>query len=459
MVVTDLSRYTRHLTEHTELRVQENRTVRIVLANGNIMENERTASGGVSARIHQNKVWGFASAPAIDDDTVKSVISAATENAAFLSAKKRCQETRLPSTQAAGHHDFSDGKQETPQKKLLEFLRILDSHIVTKHKKVSARSLALSILDMEKSLLTRDGSQSYLLVPKTSLFLSLTALRNGVPTELYDVHGGLGRFEDNFSEPQQLFARIDQQVEHLMKKAEGIYPRAGTQEVILGPDVTGILAHEAIGHTVEADMVLGGSVAGEYLNQQVADPLVSLVDYAHAAMGRRCPVPVYVDDEGSEAKDVVIIKDGWLRSYLHTKETAQHFGVSPTGNARAFAFSDEPLIRMRNTAILPGVNKLQDMISSVEDGYYLMRSGNGQADSTSEFMFGIVLGYEIKDGKLGRGLRDITISGVAFDVMKTVSMVSDDMSWRTAGMCGKKQPIPVGMGGPAVKCNVNIGGR
>ena len=73
-------------------------------------------------------------------------------------------------------------------------------------------------------------------------------------------------------------------------------------------------------------------------------------------------------------------------------------------------------------------------------------------------MFGIGLGYEIKNGKLGRAIRDTTISGVAYDVLKTVSMVSDHMHWTGAGMCGK-QPIPVGMGGPAVKCRVSIGGR
>ena len=177
------------------------------------------------------------------------------------------------------------------------------------------------------------------------------------------------------------------------------------------------------------------------------------------ALGKTCPVPVYVDDEGTKAEDAVIIDKGILKGYMHNKESAAHFGTSPTGNARAFQFSDEPLIRMRNTAILPGTSKLADMIASVDDGYYLVRPSNGQADSTSEFMFGVTLGYEIKGGKLGRAIRDTTISGVAFDLLKSVTMVSDDMKWTCAGMCGKKQAIPVGMGGPALKCVVSIGGR
>jgi TldD protein len=74
-------------------------------------------------------------------------------------------------------------------------------------------------------------------------------------------------------------------------------------------------------------------------------------------------------------------------------------------------------------------------------------------------MFGVVMGYEIKNGKLGKALKNTTISGIAFDMLKTVTMVSDEMSWSCAGMCGKKQAIPVGMGGPAVKCRINIGGK
>ena len=114
---------------------------------------------------------------------------------------------------------------------------------------------------------------------------------------------------------------------------------------------------------------------------------------------------------------------------------------------------------MRNTSIHPGKDKLEDMIASVDDGYYLIQSNNGQADTTGEFMFGVTMGYEIKNGKLGKALLDTTISGVAFEMLKTVDMVSDKVVWVSSGMCGKKQPMPVGMGGPALRCKVKIGGR
>lgn len=223
--------------------------------------------------------------------------------------------------------------------------------------------------------------------------------------------------------------------------------------------MTGMLSHEAVGHTVEADLVLGGSVAAASLNKRVASDKVSLVDFAHTAFGKTAPLPIYLDDEGTPTEDVVIIKDGILVGYMNNRESAEHFCMKPSGNARAFDFSDEPLIRMRNTAILPGTDKLKDMIASVDDGYYLISSGNGQADLTGEFMFSVSMGYEIKKGKIGRALLDTTVSGVAFDMLKTVDMVSDEVIWSSSGYCGKKQPMPVGLGGPALRCRIMMGGR
>jgi len=83
-----------------------------------------------------------------------------------------------------------------------------------------------------------------------------------------------------------------------------------------------------------------------------------------------------------------------------------------------------------------------------DDGLLLVRPSNGQADSTSEFMFGIILGYEIKNGKIGKAIKDTTISGVAFDMLDTVTMVSRDMKWKSGGMWRQETALlPVGMGG------------
>jgi len=37
--------------------------------------------------------------------------------------------------------------------------------------------------------------------------------------------------------------------------------------------------------------------------------------------------------------------------------------------------------------------------------------------------------------------------------------VSDDMQWTCAGYCGKKQPMVVSMGGPAIRARAHLGGQ
>ena len=459
MIKQDLSKYAELFKSYTEIRVQENRSNHLTMVNGDLMGNSKQSQSGVSARCYHNGSWGFASNPNINDKAIKDVIVKANKNAEFLGIKDNNPKGDLPKTWGECDKSFATVKPRKTQKELIDFLQAIDTHLSETYPDLTSRTVVISNLDMEKQLYNSEGANAYTLIPRTMIYAVMTLTVDEKPYDLYKVYGGLGQFEDNFEKPEELYAEMAEQYKHLKNKSEGVYPEAGYKDVILDADLAGILAHEAIGHTTEADLVKGGSVAGDFLNEKVATELVTLVDFANTAMGETCPTPVYVDDEGTESEDTVIIENGILKNYMNNKELALYFDDKPTGNARAYGFYDEPLVRMRNTAILPGTSKLEDMIASIDDGYYLIKSSNGQADSTSEFMFGVVLGYEIKNGKLGKAIKDTTISGIAFDVLKTVTMISDDMSWSNGGMCGKKQMIPVGMGGPAIKCKVNIGGK
>lgn len=444
---------------HTELRAQENRQRRVTLLDGNLVANARSETSGVSARVYKNGVYGFSSMAECTGQAAEAVLKAATDNAVFMDSHINKGKGALPIVLPA---DIAKAKviRDAEQKQYIDFLKEADAYITKKYPNLKSRSVVLTEDSMEKILYTSDGCCGHTTVPRSYIYVFLNSeTPAGVPVELFQSIGGSGNFEDNFKDLSRLYGEIDTLYEKLMQKREGVYAQTGYKTVVLGGILSGMLAHEAVGHTVEADLVLGGSVAGPNLNRRVGSELVNLVDYAHTAFGKEAPLPVYLDDEGVPAEDAVLIKDGILTGYMNNRESAQHFGMKPQGNARAWSFSDEPLIRMRNTAVLPGKDKLEEIIASVDDGYYLIDTNNGQADTTGEFMFGVCMGYEIKKGKIAKPILDTTISGVAFDMLKTVDMVSDDMVWSSSGFCGKKQPMPVGMGGPALRCKVMIGGR
>ncbi|MFA5611635.1 MAG: TldD/PmbA family protein [Anaerolineaceae bacterium] len=447
---------------YTELRAQQNRNRSVAMLNGSLIANSSGVSRGVSARVVKGGAYGFASATGYGDDpeAIARIVATASQNAGFLDRRVQRGEPDFLPNRPLTRKDGLEHDVAVEQSYLLDMVDELDSYIAERFPRLLSRRVFARSLDMEKLLYTSDGIVAHSFVPRSNVYIFMTTQdKDGQPVELYKVLGGYGNFLEKFKNAEDFFENLEKQHELLMQKADGVYAKPGIQTVILDSDLAGILAHEAVGHTVEADFVQTGSVGGPMFGQQVASEKVSLVDIAHSAFGELAPVPVFVDDEGTPAQDQMLIENGILTGYMHNKESARKFGHKANGNARAFDFSDEPLIRMRNTCILPGTDKLEDMIASVEDGYLMTDMNNGQADSTGEFMFGVPLGYEIKNGKLGRALKDTTVSGVAFEVLKTADMVSDTVTWTNSGMCGKKQMIPVGMGGPAIKVKINVGGR
>lgn len=456
----DFSRLTRSEKEHAELRIQSSRRRQVSVLSGDLVANVSSVSSGACARVYNDGIWGFASESGIHAESAERLLSSARENAELLASRKPKHLGRIDNA-VPFTYETPETYRDADQKTLIDFATALDAYIGEKYPSLASRSISARAACIEKTLYTSEGGFTHQLFPRTYIIAAMSSdTPDGSTVELFDVlGGGAGSFDAYYHAPSEFYEQIDSLYEELMKKREGIYAEAGERTCIIDSSICGMVAHEAVGHTVEADLVAAGSVALTNLNNKVASPLINLTDFAHTAFGEKAPLPVYADDEGTEARDVTIIKDGVLVGYMNDLMSAKHFGMSPAGNARAFAYSDEPLIRMRNTCIHPGTDKLADMIASVDNGYYLTRTQNGQADTTGEFMFGITMGYEIKNGRLGRALRDTTISGVAFNMLKTVDMLSDAVAWDFAGYCGKKQPMPVSMGGPAIRCKVNIGGR
>ena len=443
----------------TVLRAHENRTRQVALLKGNLIRNNRSEAAGISARVNNRGTFGFASIAEYTPEAAEKVIRAATENALSL-GRHSGRNIALPPSVGTGTVALNAEIVDTDQKTIIDVCRTVDNYIEKKYPDLTSRTVIYTEDSQDRIIYSSDACSGHLVTPRCYIYVMMSAeTKDGVPVELFKAFGGFGGLKDHFTDPESLYPGIDELYRKLMDKKEGVYAEAGYRTVVLGGMMGGMLAHEAVGHTVEADLVRGGSVAGPNLNRQVASELVNLVDFAHTWQGGTVPLPVYLDDEGTKAEDAPLIRNGILVGYMNDRESAAEYGVQPAGNARAWAFSDEPIIRMRNTCILPGKNTVEELIASVDDGYYLVNSGNGQADLTGEFMFGVTCGYEIKNGKLGRALLDTTVTGVAFDMLKTVDMVSNEVEWSSSGFCGKKQRMAVGMGGPHMRCKIMIGGR
>lgn len=224
----------------------------------------------------------------------------------------------------------------------------------------------------------------------------------------------------------------------------------------LTPKAAAIITHETIGHLSEADFVLACANHSPFFHLPPLSKKVTVVDYAHTTLGKPCPLPIYVDDEGTTAKDVCIIKEGKPASCMTNLYTAAALGLPPTGNARAASQEDAPMVRMRNTALLPWHDSPADILSSIQDGYYLVEAGNCYGDVNGDFCCEIKLGYRVKNGQIRESIKDYMIWGKTADFLQSISMVGSDFEWHI-DECTKWQTIQVAQGAPTIKASFNIG--
>jgi len=260
----------------------------------------------------------------------------------------------------------------------------------------------------------------------------------------------------------------DENVERLAKEAvestvslfEAGKPEAGEMEVVLSAGSSGILLHEAIGHGIEADFNRKEiSIFSDKIGKAVAESFVTIVDDGTNPHIRGS---INIDDEGNDTEKTVLIENGIMKSYLHDRLSAKHYGVKPTGSGRRESFRHMPLPRMRNTYMLPGPHKRDEIIESVKNGIICDTFTNGQVMiGGGDFTFYVKSGYLIKDGKIERPIKDINIIGNGPEVLKNITMVADDFKMTEGGWtCGKDgQGVPVSMGLPTVKVSqLTVGG-
>jgi len=228
----------------------------------------------------------------------------------------------------------------------------------------------------------------------------------------------------------------------------------GEMPVVMAAGASGILLHEAIGHAFEADFIRQNtSIFSDRMGQQICHPSITIVDDG-TLMGDAGAQSF--DDEGVPSQCTTLVHEGRLVSYLHDRISAQHYGVSPTGNGRRQSFRHAPLPRMRSTYMLPGEAREEDVIRSVKRGIYAQSFTNGQVQiGAGDFTFYMKTGFLIEDGHLTRPLRDMNIIGNGPQALADISMGANNLIIdHSAGLCGKGgQQVPVSQGLPTILVN------
>ena len=299
---------------------------------------------------------------------------------------------------------------------------------------------------------SRDLCQSVMWTTSTALALTREGERIKDSYQGYSTLGGVEVIERMRREG------IPTAVRHAVELLDSEPIPAGEYDCVCSPDVTGLIVHEAFGHGVEMDMfVKDRAQAREYIGRQVASELVTMHDSACAVEDA---ASYFFDDEGNLSTDTLIIDRGILVTGISDELSAHRLGTSPTGNGRRENYRHKAYTRMTNTYFEGGKDTLEDMIASIDYGFYLEEARNGMEDPKNWGIQCVVgIAREIKNGTLtGRVYSPAVLTGYVPDLLRSVSMMSRGTHLCGTGFCGKghKEWVKVSDGGPAIKARIKL---
>jgi TldD protein len=469
-----------HGASHAEARIVSERGRALGTRNGRVATAFEGESLGLGVRVLANGGWGFAATQELTREAIERCAVLAVE-IAKASARVQREPVRLAAEPAARAEWSSECRIDpfaVPMDEQLALLRRIDEKLSS----VAGVTLAETNFicrRYEQWFYSSEGSDIHQTRTITGAGFAAHAFEGDtIQTRSYPNSFG-GQYQNKgyeLIEELQLLDNAERVARECVALLKAPQCPQGRRDLVLDSSQLGLQIHESIGHPIELDRVLGfeANFAGTSFltldklhTLRYGSELVNVVADARPEHGPGLGSFAY-DDEGVAAQCVPIITRGQFEGYLSSRDTAALIGRPRSGgNMRAEGWARVPIVRMTNVSILPGEQPLSfdDLIASTGDGIYMETNRSWSIDDKRyQFQFGCEIGWEIKDGKLGRMVRNPSYSGITTEFWNSMDAICDRRYWTLWGTpnCGKGQPeqsMGTGHGAaPARFRQVKIGG-
>lgn len=247
--------------------------------------------------------------------------------------------------------------------------------------------------------------------------------------------------------------------------------KPGFYKILTGPDVTGVIAHEAFGHTQEADTCLAGrSIAPVYRErkERVGNEYATIVNdpalYRHGTESTGTNASYFFDHEGQPADPTLLIEKGFLQNPMTDLLSAVRLGLPRTANGKRESWRRPALSRQTNTYFAAGDLSFTELLQKVDYGFLARHSHGGMEDPKgARLTAGTEYLEEIENGQLtgrifvGPQGGHVELSGFVPDLLASIAGASQAPQPGVAplnlsGGCGKyhKEAVAAGCGGPFI---------
>lgn len=445
--------------EFADLRLESYRSTNVVVMDGRTKTVMAALPAGCGVRAFIGGAWGFA----VTNDISISSLSSAAENAVKMArvaqerAKVRFKMAEGRAERAVDEYACAERPSDVRTEDKVALAASLDKSMRSVDSRIVSTNARYDDFEGERIVANSFGTLVRTRETWTMAACSAWAKSDGIVQRGHSSVGSVGGYELMRGEEANSLGK--EAAAQALRLLDSKPAPAGKAVCILDNKMTGLLAHEAMGHACEADAILaGGSVLEGRIGQRVAVPEITLVDdpTIESTFGH------FVHDwEGVRAKRHALIDRGVLAEYLHNLETSSRMGLEPNGASRAHTYGNLPLVRMSNTFIAAGDWRKDELIEDTKTGLLFQGSQYGYVEpSKGQFMFKCDEAYEIRNGEVGQRYRDASLSGVILEVLNSVTGVADDFMLGDPGYCGKNfQDARTTDGGPHIRvADVVVGG-
>ncbi len=444
-----------------DVRVVQDRSRALATKNGKIGNASDSQSLGFSVRVIVNGAWGFAASADMSRGSVEATAARAVD-IAKASAKVKQSEVRLVPEKSVTADWTAPYKVDPFTISVEQNLALLEK-IDAELRSVAGVTLAETNMNFrreEQWFFSSEGSNIHQTKYVTGAgYVAYAFAGSEIQKRSYPNSFG-GQWQNKGYE------LIDEL--KLLKNARRIGEEAvalhsadqcpeGVFDIILDSSQLGLQIHESVGHPIELDRVLGmeANFAGtsfltldKLRTLKYGSESVNVVADARQEHGPGLGTFAF-DDEGVPAQCTPIISNGLFTGYLSSRETAPTIGLERSGGTlRAEGWNRLPIIRMTNISILPGEKPLtlEQLISSTDHGILFQTNRSWSIDDKRyNFQFGTEIGWEIKNGKRARMLKNPSYSGITTEFWNSMDAICSRDEWTLWGTpnCGKGQPQQV----------------
>jgi len=446
---------------YADVRTIAQRSRALTTKNGKAGSVSETESTGVNVRVIADGAWGFAASADLGRQAVERTAARAVE-IARASARVKRENVRLAPEKPVVAEWVTPYKIDPFSVSVEEKINLL--------LKIDAELRSVSGITMAETNLNCSREEQWFVSSEGSR-IHQTKLSTGVGYAAYAFAGNeiqKRSFPNSFGGQWQNkgYELIDEL--HLVENARRIAEEAvalhkadqcpeGKFDIILDSSQLGLQIHESVGHPIELDRVLGmeANFAGtsfltldKLRTLRYGSELVNVVADARQEHGPGLGTFGF-DDEGVAAQCTPIITNGLFTGYLSSRDTAHAIGADRSGGTlRAESWNRLPMIRMTNISLLPGEKSLtlEQLIASCDHAILMQTNRSWSIDDKRyNFQFGCEIGWEIKNGKRVRMLKNPSYSGITTEFWNSLDAICSRGEWTLWGTpnCGKGQPQQV----------------